>query len=160
MRYYTAKALGRVLGLGEDEIITMTKRGVIKKGLADSGLYTIEETAREVIAALKKPDDRWQSADYTSERARLMRVRRQSAEHDLKLKEKELHQTEEIELVISKVLVSFKAKIRSLPARIAPQCAKLTSREAIFDLLKQVTDEALQELSDIDKAFESKEEPQ
>lgn len=157
MKYYTAKALGRVLGIEEDEITALTRRGAIKAGLAENGLYIIEEAAREIIAAMKQPGGRQKSADYTSERARLMRVRRQSAEYDLGLREKELHRTEEIELVISKILVSFKAKIRSIPSRVAPQCAKLTNREEIFDLLKQVTDEALQELSDIDAVFASEE---
>lgn len=158
MRYYTAKALGRVLGLGEDEIRALTRRGAIREGIAENGLYTIEEAAREIIAALKQPGGRRKSADYTAERARLMRARRQSAEYDLGLREKELHRTEEIELVISRILVSFKAKIRSIPSRMAPQCAKLTDREEIFDLLKQVTDEALQELSDIDAVFDETEE--
>lgn len=158
MKYYTAKALGRVLGMGEDEITGLTQRGVIQTGLADNGLYTIEEAAREIIAAMKQPGEWQKSADYTMERARLMRARRQSAEYDLGLREKELHRTEDIELVISKILVSFKAKIRSIPSRVAPQCAKLTGREEIFDLLKQVTDEALQELSDIDALFTGEEE--
>lgn len=158
MKYYTAKALGRVLGMGEDEITALTRRGAIRDGLTDKGLYTLEEAAREIIAAMRRPEERGKSADYTAERARLMRVRRQSAEYDLGLREKELHRTEEIELVVSKILVSFKAKIRSIPSRLAPQCAKLTGKEEIFDLLKQVTDEALEELSDIDAIFEEKEE--
>lgn len=158
MRYYTAKALGRVLGIGEDEVRALTQRGLIREGLAENGLYQIEESAREVIAALNGPEEQKRNADYMSERARLMRARRQSAEYDLGLKEKELHRTEEIELVISKILVSFKAKIRSIPSRVAPQCAKLTNREEIFDLLKQVTDEALQELSDLDAVFDEPED--
>lgn len=157
MKYYTAKALGRVLGMGEDEITTLTRQGAIKAGLDDNGLYIIEEAAREIIETMKQPGERQKSADYTSERARLMQARRKSAEYDLGLREKELHRTEEIELVISKILVSFKAKIRSIPSRVAPQCAKLTNREEIFDLLKQVTDEALQELSDIDTVFTAEE---
>lgn len=153
MRYYTAKALGRVLGIGDGEITDMTLRGQIREGLAVNGLYTLEEAAREIIAAMKQPEERERNADYTSERARLMRVRRKSAEYDLGLREKELHRTDEIELLISKILTGFKAKIRSIPARLAPQCAKLSNKEEIFDLIKQVTDEALEELSDLDAVF-------
>lgn len=154
LRYYTVKALARVLGMGEEEIAALTRRGIIRDGLAENGLYTIEESAREVIAAIRKPEERNRSANYANERARLMRVRRQSAEHDLALKEKDLHKTEDVERIVLKILARFKARIRAIPSSIAPQCAKLTDKEQIFDLLKQATDEALQELSDIEFLFD------
>lgn len=158
MRYYKAAALGRVLGLGEDEIRALTRRGVIKDGHAAGDLYILEDSAREIIAAMKKPEEREQTADYTSERARLMRVRRQSAEYDLGLREKDLHLTEDIEQAILKMLAGFKAKIRAIPSRMASQCAKLSSKEEIFDLLKQATDEALLELADLAGVFEAADE--
>lgn len=154
MKYYTARALGRVLGIGEDEVAELTRRGVIREGLAENGLFTLEESAREIISALKQDGARDQSADYAAERARMMRAKRQSAEYDLELREKHLHRTEDIETVITKILVGFKAKIRAIPSKMAAQCAKLTSREEIFSFLKKVTDEALLELSDLDNLFE------
>lgn len=153
MKYYTAKALGRVLGVGTDEIVTLTKRGVIKKGLADNGLYVLEDAAREIIAGMKRPEDR-RAADYATERAKLMRARRQSAEHDLALMEKDLHTSEDVEIVLSRVLAAFKAKVRALPSRLAPQCAKAQSKEEIFTLVKAATDETLQELAAIETLFE------
>lgn len=158
MKYYTARALGRVLGIGEDEVAELTRRGVIREGLAENGLFTLEESAREIISALKQDGARDQSADYAAERARMMRAKRQSAEYDLELREKHLHRTEDIETVITKILVGFKAKIRAIPSKMAAQCAKLTSREEIFSLLKKVTDEALLELSDLDRLFEEGQE--
>lgn len=155
-RLYTAAALGRALGIGEAEIKTLTRRGVIKKGVAQNGLYDIEAAAREIIAMLREPEERKQSADYQAERARLMRVKRQSAEYDLGIREGTLHRSEDLEIAISKILVSFKSRVRSIPARVSPQAAKMSNQEDIFDLLKQVTDEALQELSDIDKVFTDK----
>lgn len=153
MKYYTAKALGRVLGVGTDEIVTLTKRGIIKKGFADNGLYVLEDTAREIIAGMKRPEDR-RAADYATERAKLMRARRQSAEHDLALMEKDLHTSEDVEIVLSRVLAAFKSKVRALPSRLAPQCAKAQSKEEIFTLVKAATDETLQELAAIETLFE------
>ena len=152
MKYYTAKALGRVLGMGAGEIVTLTKRGVIKKGIADNGLYVLEDAAREIIASMKRPEER-KAADYATERASFMRARRQSAEHDLKLMERELHTSEDIERTLSRMLAAFKAKVRALPTRMAPQCAKLQKQEEIFDLLKAAADETLQELSGIETLF-------
>lgn len=158
MKYYKAAALGRVLGLGEDEIKAMTRRGTIREGYAGGDLYILEVSAREIIAGLKKPEERRRTADYTSERAQLMRLRRQRAEYDLALREKDLHLTEDIEQAILRTLTGFKAKIRAIPSRMAAQCAKLTSKEDIFDLLKQVTDEALTELADLNNIFDAADE--
>lgn len=159
MKYYTAKALGRVLGIGEDEVTELTRRGVIREGLAKNGLFILEESAREIIAALKQEDGRHKSADYIAERARMMMAKRKSAEYDLELREKQLHRTEDIEIVITKILVGFKAKIRAIPSKMAERCAKMTNREEIFSLLKKTTDEALLELSDLNSLFEIEEEP-
>lgn len=158
MKYYTAKALGRVLGLGKGEIKALTRDGVIKDGVTETGLYILEVAAREIIESMKNPEERDKSVDYSSERAKLMRAKRQNAEYDLALREKDLHQTEEIEFAISKILVGFKAKIRAIPSRVAARCAKISSKEEIFNLLKQVTDEALQELSDLETVFDDEEE--
>ena len=158
IKKYTAAAVGRALGIGESEIKTLTRRGIIRKGIGSDGFYDVAETAREIISMLREPEARKRSADYQSEKARLARVKRQSAEYDLAIREGTLHRTEDLELAISTILVRFKSRIRSIPARVSPQVAKMTSQEEIFDLLKQVTDEALQELSDIDAAFSGKED--
>lgn len=153
MRYYTARALGRVLGIGEDRVNACVKQGIIKKGRAENGLFLLEDAAREIIAGLEAPGERAPQADYTAERAGLMRVKRKNAEYDLKLREKDLHTSEDIELVMARILVSFRAKVRAIPSRLAPQCAKLTGQEDIYDLLKKATDEALEELADIESIF-------
>lgn len=158
MKYYTAKALGRALGIGEDRVNTYAKEGIIRESGEHKGLFVLEEAARAVIAHLEKPGERDESADYSTERARLMRVKRKNAEHDLALRERDLHTSEDIELVMARILVSFKAKIRAIPARVAPQCAKMGSREDIYDLLKDTTDEALEELADIETIFREQED--
>jgi hypothetical protein len=47
-------------------------------------------------------------------------------------------------------VVRFKSKIRAIPNRAAPQAAQMNKSAEIFDLLKKLTDEALEELSDFD----------
>lgn len=157
MKYYTAKALGRVLGIGEDRVTAFVRSGVIREGLTPRG-FLLEESAREIIGAMEKPEEKGENADYSTERARLMRVKRKNAEHDLALRERDLHTSEDIELVMARILVSFKAKIRAIPARVAPQCAKMGNQEDIFDLLKAVTDETLTELAELENAFSESEE--
>ena len=75
----------------------------------------------------------------------------------LSLAADELHRTEDIEIILSKMLVAFKARIDAIPAKAAPVVAKMTDNADVFDKLKELTDEALRDLSDFDLVFETKE---
>lgn len=154
---YTSTAIARTPGLTEKEVKALTKTGVIRKGINDKGLYDLGETAREILENYKKPEEERENVDYTAERAKLMRIKRKGAEYDLQLRKGELHQSEEIEMVLSKMIVSFKARLSAIPSRAAPQVAKMTDAADIFDLLKNLVDEALTELSDFGKLLENEE---
>lgn len=156
MKYYTAVALGRVLGIGEERVKALANAGVIREGRKENGLFLLEQSAREIIAELDKPGERKENVDYSTERARLMQVKRKNAEHDLALREKDLHTTEDIETVVAGVLANFRARIRAIPVKAAPECAKLTGQEDVYELLKKMTDEALTELADIERVFAEK----
>lgn len=151
---YTSAAIARTLGITEKEVKALTKTGVIRKGVTNQGLYDLGETAREILANYKKPEDERENVDYTAERAKLMRIKRKDAEYNLQLRKGELHQSEEVEMILSKMIVSFKARLSAIPSRAAPQVAKITDVADIFDLLKKLIDEALTELSDFEKLSE------
>lgn len=150
MKYYTAAALGRTLGLSEDTVKGMVRSGVIQRGKAENGFLLLEPSAREIIAELSRTDRDDKPMSYEDERARLMRAKRQSAEYDLGLRKKELHTSEDIELTVTAVLMRFRSKLRALPARLAPQCALTSDKQGVYELLKRATDETLEELSDLE----------
>ncbi|MCD8355875.1 MAG: hypothetical protein LUE11_04810 [Clostridia bacterium] len=152
---YTCAAIARTLGITEKEIKALTKTGVIRKGITDKGLYDLGETAREILENYRKPEEERENVDYTTERAKLMRIKRKDAEYSLQLRKGELHQSEEVEMILSKMMVSFKARLSAIPSRAAPQVAKMKDIADIFDLLKDLVDEALTELSDFGKLLEN-----
>ncbi|MCD8052247.1 MAG: hypothetical protein LUE89_11325 [Clostridiales bacterium] len=156
MKLYTSAAIARTLGITEKEVIALTKSGVIKKGYTERGLYTLEDTAREIIANYRKPEDERENVDYVTERAKLMRIKRMNEQYSLDLRKKELIRAEEVELVLTKMLVSFKSRLSAIPSRVAPQVARMTDSVDIMDLLKERINEALEELSDFDSIFEDK----
>ena len=151
MTLYTKKAIARVLGMSESEIQAMVSKGIIKKGVNKSGLFKLEETAREVIAALGSEEKKSGVLDYKSERALLVRTQRENAELDLQLRRGELHKTEDIELALTKVMMNFKASVRAIPAKAAPMAEKMDNSADIYDMLAKMVDEALEEMSDYDK---------
>lgn len=150
MKLYTAAALGRALGLSEEAVRAMTRQGVIREGKTENGLYLLERSAREIIAARKEAEEGERPVSYEDEKAKLMKIKRESAEYDLELRKKELHTTEDIELTVTAVLTRFRSKVRALPARLAPQCAITSDKQEIYEVLKRATDETLEELSDLE----------
>ena len=158
MKVYTSAAVAKKLGITKREVEEMTACGVIRDGRYNEKLYKMEETARELIAEYRKPEEKRETVDYTTERAKLMRIKRLNEEFDLQLRERELHRTEDIEMILSKMIVAFKARIDAIPAKAAPVVAKMTDSADVFDKIKELTDEALRDLSDFDLVFGTEEE--
>ena len=69
-----------------------------------------------------------------------------------------LHRTEDVEQALTTMLMNFRTKIMSIPAKLAKTVAGMSDSAEIYDLLKKETDEALDELSDYDKAFAVRED--
>ena len=65
----------------------------------------------------------------------------------------DLHRTEDIEQALTTMLMNFRTKVMSMPAKLAKTLAGMSDNAEIYDLLKKETDEALDELSDYNTAF-------
>lgn len=153
MKLYTARAVARRLGIEEKEVIALTKTGVIKKGYTDRGLYQIEETAKEIIANYRKPEEERENVDYATERAKMMRVKRLDAELSLKVRKGELYEPEDIKAALSKTLVSFKTRLLAIPTRAASRAAEMENPADIADMLKGLIEESLDEMANFDLMY-------
>lgn len=71
----------------------------------------------------------------------------------MQLKERTLHSAEDIEAVMTDMLVNFKSRLMAIPSKMAPVLCKKTDKAEIFALLKEHIDEALMELSDFKSTF-------
>ena len=94
-----------------------------------------------------------ETIDYNTERAKLVRAKRKNEEYELQLKENQLHAAEDIEAVMTDMLVNFKSRLMAIPSKLAPVLCKKTDKAEIFALLKDHIDEALMELSDFKTTF-------
>lgn len=155
LKLYTAEAIARVLGLTKEEVRALTESGAIREGYRDrQKLYELDAAAREIIQELKRPEEEKRHVDYTTERARLMQIKRRSEEYDLLVKQRQLFGKEEVQLALSKMLMAFKARLTAIPNRAAPQLAKMKNKAEIMELLSYLIEEALEELSNADDIFE------
>ncbi len=152
MKLYDAKAVARFLDVTERRVRQLRDEKVISE--AAPGLYNLQETNRKYINYLRKRNpESDENIDYNTERAKLIRAKRQNEEFDLHLKEGRLHEAVEIETVMKDMLVNFKSRMMSIPSKLSPILAKKTDRAEIFKIIKAQIDEALSELSDYETAF-------
>lgn len=152
MKLYNAKAVARFLDLSERRVRQLRDEKVIEE--YRPGLYDLMATNRRYINYLRRRNpESEEHIDYQTERAKLVRVKRQNEELDLQLKENKLHSSEDIEKVMGSMLTNFKTRLMAVPAKLAPILSKKTKKADIFTILKNAVDEALNELADFDTAF-------
>lgn len=157
MKLYTAAAVARHLDMTERNVRTLRDKGVLTE--YKPGLYDLQTATRQYINFLRKKNpDAEEKVDYNTERAKLVRAKRESQELELQLRKNEVHTTEDVEQVMTDMLIRFKTRLMAIPAKLSPILAKKTEQTEIFKLIKSAVDEALEELADFDTVF--KEEKQ
>lgn len=151
LKLYTVKAVALWLDLTESRVRQLQKEKIITE--YRPGLYDLKTVTHEYINYLRKNSPTETSIDYNAERAKLVRAKREGQELELRVRRNELHESEEIEKVLTDMLIKFKTRLMTIPAKQSPILAKKTDQAEIFRLLKSALDEALDELSDFQTLF-------
>lgn len=146
MTLYTSKAVAKWLGLTERRIRQMRDAGIIRE--TKPGLYDMKPTVQAYLAYLRN-----NTGDLNQQRAELTKTKKELAKLELDERKGDLHRTEDIERALTTMLMNFRTKVMSMPAKLAKTLAGMSDNAEIYDLLKKETDEALDELSDYDTAF-------
>ena len=145
MKLYDVRAIARFLDVSERRVRQLRDEKVIAE--VRPGLYDLIDTNHRYINYLRKRNPEGdETIDYNTERAKLVRAKRKNEEYELQLKENQLHAAEDIEAVMTDMLVA-------IPSKLAPVLCKKTDKAEIFALLKDHIDEALMELSDFKATF-------
>lgn len=152
MKLYTAAAVARHLDMTERNVRLLRDKGVVTE--YKPGLYDLEAVTHSYINFLRRKNpDAEENIDYNTERAKLVRARRENEELELQLKKNEVHTTEDVEQAMKDMLIRFKTRLMAIPAKLSPVLSKKTDQTEIFKLLKSGVDEALEELADYDTVF-------
>lgn len=156
MKMYTAAAVARRLDMTERNVRLLRDKGVLTE--YKPGLYDLQTVTVQYINFLRqKNPEAEDKVDYNTERAKLVRAKRESEELELQVRKNELHTTEDVEKALTDMLVNFRTKLMAIPAKLSPIMAKKKDQTEIFKLLKAAIDETLEELSDFDKICEEEE---
>ena len=151
MKLHTVKVVARTLDLSERRVRQLRDEGVIKEEMP--GLYNLMKTNHDYINFLRGNTSVDGNLNYNEERAKLVRAKRQNEELDLKIKQNTLHETEDIEAVMGEMLTNFKVRLLGIPSKLSPILATKKSKSDIYKILKDAVEEALNELSDFNTAF-------
>ena len=152
MKLYTSAAVARRLDMTERNVRMLRDKGVLTE--YRPGLYNIDEATRQYINFLRKKNpEAEEKVDYNTERAKLVRAKREAQELGLQMRKNEVHTSEDVEQVMSDMLIRFKTRLMAIPAKLSPIMAKKTDQTDIFQTMKTAVDEALEELSDFNTAF-------
>lgn len=150
MKMYTAAAVARRLDMTERNVRLLRDKGVLTE--YKPGLYDLQTVTVQYINFLRKKNPEAEDkVDYNTERAKLVRAKRESEELELQVRKNELHTTEDIEKALTDMLVNFRTKLMAIPAKLSTIMAKKKDQTEIFKLMKAAIDETLEELADFDK---------
>lgn len=152
MKVYDKNAVARHLDLTPKRIKQLTDKGILTE--FKPGLYDMEKARVDYIRYLRdRNPDTEENIDYQTERAKLVRAKRQNEEMDLAVKNGELHKAEDIERVMTAMLINFKSRLFAIPAEQAPKLLEKKDADSIAKLLTKEIKKALMELSDFQTLF-------
>ncbi|GHU42236.1 hypothetical protein FACS1894111_05830 [Clostridia bacterium] len=159
MKLYDTKAIARILDLTERRVRQLKEQKIIAEYKDVPGLYELTTTVHAYVNYLRKRNpESGEDIDYNTERAKLIRAKRKNEEFDLGVKEGNLHTSEDIQTVMTDMLINFKSRLMAIPSKLSPVLSKKTDKAEIHRILKDSVDEALNELSDFDKTFSEERE--
>jgi phage terminase Nu1 subunit (DNA packaging protein) len=149
----TVGILAKLFNLTEMRVQQLAKLGVTVK--TSHGRYDLWASVKGYIhylqeragvkSATNDPEDEF--GDYHKHRARLYRAKAESAEIEVNLMKGEVHESNAVKKVWDDMISNAKAKLLSLPVKVAPRLEGVTGTQEIKDILDNAVNEALNELS-------------
>lgn len=148
----SAGVLADMLGIKETTVRHLASSGVMPR--VSSGRYKLRDCVHNYVMQLriqaKAPDTGSISdqPDLKDMQAKHEAVKLQMSELQLKLMRGKLHKSEDVERVMTSMLSSMRAKILSLPSRIAPRVAQVSDPNEIMTIIQMELYDALHELAE------------
>ena len=146
--------LEKILQVSDRRVRQLAEENIIVR--VSKGRYRLMESISNYILALKvsMEAENNQSVDgelnLDKEKAIHERVKRHISELKLKTMQGELHKSEDVERVMTDMLVSIKSKLLSMPSKLAPMLVARNDIDFIKRTLNSEVLEVLNEIKDYD----------
>lgn len=149
----SASVLGKIIGVTDRRVRSLAQEGIFVK--ASQGRYKLQESLHNYILNLRVANDASKATstdledtlDIDTEKAKHERVKRHMSELKYALMKGEVHKANDVERVMTDMLVNFKSKLLAVPSKLTPQ---LVNRDKAYieELLSDEMKEVLSELSE------------
>lgn len=153
VKLHNTDSIAEHLNLTTQRVGQLKKEGILVE--VRPGLYNLKDTTRRYINYIRRGDEK---LNYNAERAKLTEVKRKREELELREREKTLHESDDVERLISRMLTNFRSRLLSIPAKLSPILAKKADKTEIYGIMRDAIYEALDELSDYNNLFRGGEE--
>lgn len=148
----SAGVLADMLGIKQTTVRHLASSGVMPR--VTNGRYKMRDCVHNYVMQLriqsKNPESG--STDEKPElrdmQAKHEAIKLQMSDMQLKLMQGKLHKSEDVEKVMTNMLASMRAKLLSLPSRIAPRVAEASDPTEVMAILQADIYDALHELSE------------
>lgn len=145
----TTQQISEIFGMTPRNIQLLTNKGVFVK--VAHGKYDLRESIKKYVESLlEKAGPADGEIDNHKENGLWIRARREKTELEVKIIKGELHRSVDVERVMNDMLGAYRARLLSLPSKMAPQLIAHTDIPIIKDKLKDAILEAMQELANYD----------
>lgn len=149
----SAGVLSKIIGVSDRRIRMLAEEGILTK--VSSGRYNLQESLHSYILQLRVANDAEKSQpdledklDFGVEKAMHERVKRHITELKFALMKGQVHRSEDVESVMTNMLINFKTKILNLPTKLTPLLVDRSDKKYILNLLTNEMHEILNELSE------------
>lgn len=148
----SAGVLADMLGIKQTTVRHLASSGVMPR--VTNGRYKMRDCVHNYVMQLriqsKTPESG--STDEKPElrdmQAKHEAIKLQMSDMQLKLMQGKLHKSEDVEKVMTNMLASMRAKLLSLPSRVAPRVAEASDPTEVMAILQADIYDALHELSE------------
>jgi AcrR family transcriptional regulator len=150
------REFAREVGVSHTAIAKAFDRGELTEDCRQAGKIVYERALEQWRVKHPAGDDAPPAerstapSEYSLEQTLLTRAKREKAELELAELRGFMHHADDVRAVMSDMLARFKARIRAIPAGVAPALATESDPAAIMDILTRETNAALQELAEYD----------
>lgn len=145
-------ALEKIIGVSDRRIRQLAEENIIIR--AAKGRYKLMDSVMNYILTLKvqmeasNTESMDGEIDLEEEKAIHERVKRHISELKLQTMRGELHKSEDVESVMMDMLASVRAKLLSMPAKLAPILVSRNDIDFVRNTINREVMEALNELKD------------
>ena len=142
--FVTAKKLAQILGITERRVNQLVNElKVLERD--ENGKFNLQKNVQNYYKFKYCKDE---EIDYNIEKAKHERAKREMAEIELAKLKNKMHDAEDVERVLTGMLINFRNRMLTIPVKVAPQVIGQKNIAVINEILRQEIQDVLQELSE------------